>query len=203
MASPFASLLAGDYAQAIAKLFPRGRAWIGKVGSVLNNFRNAVAAAVYILHQAVIDLIDTELNPATSNLLLPTWENDFGLPDPCIGTGQTIAQRQAALIARVADPGGLNPQRYINLAAMQGFNVTIDEFTPFTVGGGCGEPVYGPDWQFVWRVNAPAADAGTTALATCIGPCTEPLASWGNTILECLINSRNRASRIVLFGYNL
>lgn len=200
--SPFADLQAGDYADAVRRLFPPGRAWIGPPGSVLDSLRKAIANAVFILHQAVINLVDVELNPFSTDLLLQPWENDFGLPDPCITATQTTAQRQAALIARMTDPGGLNAQRYIDLARGAGFTVTVTEFRPLRVGDTCGSSVNGSQWQFAWQVNIPADDVGPTTVFTCNSTCDDYLGMWGNNVLECLINSRNRPSRIVNFAYN-
>ena len=54
-------------------------------------------------------------------------------------------------------------------------------------------------WQFVWQVNAPEAsivefDAGRSSAG-------EPLRSWGNELLECVINRLKPAHTYVLFAY--
>lgn len=199
MASAFAQLQASDYAQAVRKLFPRGKAWAAGIGSLFDNFLNAIGASVYILHAAAINLVDSEINPFSTASLMPLWENDFGLPDPCVGTGQTLDQRRQALLARITDPGGLNAGRYIALAASIGVDITVSTFTPAQMGSGCGTPMYGASWKFAWQVNAPAEPI--TSVFRCDSACDDYLQTWGNAELECVINSRNRPSRVVLFAY--
>ena len=194
----YSALGQADYAQAITNLFPRGRAWRRFAGALLHLWRQGAAAFAASFHAAATALVYGELFPDTAQALLPDWEYDFGLPDACTPSGQTVDQRRAALLSRITDPGGLNAQRYIDLAAANGFDITVTEFRPFTCESACDDPVCDDSWRPYWRVNA----ASTTVFEMRCGfSCGDALRSWGNDELECLINSRNRASRVVLFAY--
>lgn len=202
MGNPYSQLGPDDFQEQALNLLPTGPAWPRDLGTILAKFWGAVADLLAHNNFDIATVIDQELNPATTTALLPDWEAEFGLPDPCNPDIGTVEERRAALLARITDEGNLSRQKYIDLAAALGFEVTITEFTRSsgigTCIGPCTEPVLGTSWRFAWQVNAPAE---TVTDLTCIGDCRSPLRSWGNAPLECLIRRHNRPSRFVLFSY--
>ncbi|HBO5724399.1 TPA: DUF2313 domain-containing protein [Pseudomonas aeruginosa] len=132
---------------------------------------------------------------------LSDWERVLGLPDPCLlGHPQTVAQRIQAVLSKLQSRGGQSRSFFIQLAKSLGYDVTITTFRPARAGiARAGDPIYGGDWNFAWRVNAPAVTV-THAIAggTVAG---EPLAAWGNRQLECRLNQLKPAESILLFGY--
>lgn len=203
MGNPYSQLGPDDFQAAALNLLPRGWAWPRELSGVLAKAMGAIGDLFARFHADASNMVDVELYPPTTQLLLAEWETDFGLPDPCTPQPQTYEQRTAALLARITDIGSLSRQKYIDLAAAIGFVITITEFLPSsgigTCIGTCVDPIIGPDWYFAWQVNAPAT---TITELTCIGLCTSPLRSWGNEPLECLIGRANRPSRLVLFSYS-
>lgn len=182
------------------KLLPRGLAWSDD-DPVLTGFRQALADIEAAFHARLADLSEVESDPQQAVELLPDWERAYGLPDPCAPQPQTIAQRRQALLARITDSGGLNPSRYIALAAALGFTITVTEFRPFRAGAShAGDPCRGLNWLFAWQVNAPLNTISSFAAGS--GAAGEPLRSWGNAPLECVIRAHNRASRLVIFAYS-
>jgi uncharacterized protein YmfQ (DUF2313 family) len=138
---------------------------------------------------------------ADSGMGLADWERVLALPDPClIGVPQSVRQRIQAVISKLRARGGQSRPFFIALAKSLGYDVTITTFRPARAGiARAGDRLYGGDWSFTWRVNAPAvtvtyAVAGLTAAG-------DPLASWGNKTLECRLSQMKPAESILLFGY--
>jgi len=138
---------------------------------------------------------------ADSGMGLADWERVLALPDPClIGVPQSVRQRIQAVISKLRSRGGQSKPFFIALAKSLGYDVTITTFRPARAGiARAGDRLYGGDWNFTWRVNAPAvtvtyAVAGLTAAG-------DPLASWGNKALECRLSQMKPAESILLFGY--
>jgi uncharacterized protein YmfQ (DUF2313 family) len=121
-----------------------------------------------------------------------------GLPDPCAGQAQTLAERRQRLVSKLAARGGQSRAYFIGVAAQLGYTVTIEEFRQFTCTSRCNEALNPPPWQYAWRVRAPA---NTVRVMTCQSGCDEPLASWGNQILECVIGRLKPAHTSVIFAY--
>ncbi|MBK3434845.1 DUF2313 domain-containing protein [Pseudomonas fluorescens] len=132
---------------------------------------------------------------------LSDWERVLGLPDPClVGQAQTVGQRVQAVISKLQGRAGQSKPFFIALAKSLGYDITITTFTPARAGiARAGDPINGGDWNFTWRVNAPAvttshARAGNSGAG-------DPLTAWGNRALECRLGQIKPAESILLFGY--
>ncbi len=132
---------------------------------------------------------------------LADWERVLALPDPCLGgLTQAVEGRLRAVVSKVQMRGGQSKSFFIALAKSLGYDITITTFTPAYAGiAHAGDPLYGGDWNFTWRVNAPAvsiqyAKAGSAGAG-------DPLAAWGNKSLECRLSQMMPAESILLFGY--
>nr|DAT30637.1 MAG TPA: Protein of unknown function (DUF2612) [Caudoviricetes sp.] len=138
---------------------------------------------------------------ADSGKALADWERVLSLPDLClVGVAQSVRQRVQAVVSKLQARGGQSRSFFIALAKSLGYEITITTFRPARAGiARVGDHVYGGDWDYTWRVNAPAvtvsyAVAGLTAAG-------DPVASWGNKILECRLSQMKPAESILLFGY--
>jgi uncharacterized protein YmfQ (DUF2313 family) len=135
-----------DYREAFFNLLPNGQAWPKHaLDSVLYGTVDGLCEYWGFVDGRAADLLERESDPRQTIELLPDWERNFGLPDPCYTAPQTIAERQAALIARMTLWGSQSKAFYINFAAKLGYTITITEFRPFMVGlDRCGDNrVYG------------------------------------------------------------
>lgn len=149
--------------------------------------------------QIAAELILTEADPRTTYHLLPDWERELGLPDPCVGPLPTIEQRRAAVVAKVYMKGGQSRPFFIALAAKLGFAITITEFKQYSVMSPVNAPLCGWPWCFTWRVNAPL---NTVRHFSVMSGVNEPLSTWGNALLECAITRFKPAHTHVQFAYS-
>ncbi|MGY8661759.1 putative phage tail protein [Bradyrhizobium sp. UFLA05-109] len=135
-----------DYRDAFLELLPQGQAWPKhSIDSVLWQACDGLNNYWGYVDGRAADLLETESDPRKTVELLPDWERNWGLPDPCYSAPQTIAQCHAALVARMTLYGSQSREFYISFAAFLGYTITITEYRPFMVGiDACGDNrVYG------------------------------------------------------------
>ena len=138
--------------------------------------------------------------PPTTYELLPEWESTLGLPDPCAGAAPTIPARRAQVVARLTAVGGASIPQLVAFAASLGYTVSITQYSQARAGMlKAGQPCCGYDWNFAWKITAPLntvvrAVAGSMAAG-------DPLASWGNAVLECEFRAVMPAHTIPIFAY--
>lgn len=169
---------------------PNGDAISAEIGAEGSALDTALSSAMGLLLEA---------DSRQAVLMLPDWERVAGLPDSCLaGAAQSTAERRAALVARLTTLGGQSPAYFIALAASLGYAVTITEFRPFTVSSAVSMPINSEQWRFVWQVNS---TLNTVRRFAVTGTVNDPLASWGNAMLECAISRLKPAHTQVLFAY--
>lgn len=191
-------MTAEQYLSQLQALLPTGAAWSRDPAATLTLLLAAVAEELARIDGRVDDLI-REIDPRQAAELLVDWERLAGFPDLCTGPLETVAERRAAVHARITALGGQSRAYFIALAAALGYSVTITEFRPFVAGGGlAGGELTNGSWPFTWRVNA----AETTVRHMTAGSgAGERLASWGNQLLECALGRYAPAHTITQFSY--
>ena len=134
-----------DYTHALLALLPQGYAWTRDPFSTLVKTCVGLCEFWGFVDGRAADLLEIESDPRTTVELLPDWERNWGLPDPCYSAPQTIGQRQLALVMRMTMLGAQSREFYINVAAQIGYTITITEYRVFVVGiDRCGDNrVYG------------------------------------------------------------
>lgn len=182
-----------DYEAHLLALRPPGPAWAPE-----DDHLAAAAEECARLHNRAVALVD-EADPRLTTELLPDWERVAGLPDACTGPLAALAERRAALVARLTSIGGQSRAYFIALAASLGYTVTITEYRPWQVNDRVNEPICSELWTFVWQVNAALNTVRTFRTNSGVN---EPLAVWGNTLLECVIRRLAPAHTKVLFAYS-
>lgn len=132
---------------------------------------------------------------------LSDWERVLALPDPCLGgLTQGVAGRLRAVVSKVQLRGGQSKSFFIALAKSLGYDITITTFRPAYAGTAqAGDPLYGGEWDFAWRVNAPLESIQYAAAG--ISGVGDPLATWGNKPLECRLSQMMPAESVLIFGY--
>jgi uncharacterized protein YmfQ (DUF2313 family) len=189
-----------DYAGLLGLAQPRGRLWNAGPGSIMAQLRQGASALMAQFSGQLSELTEAESYPPTSVLLLGTWNEAFGLPDPCTPLNPTIEQQQQALAARLAAKGGLSIPSITAIAAALGYTITITEFAVAVAdylhadGLDCD-----PAWAAVWQVNAP--DFTIDYFCADTGRADDPLESWGNTILSCTLQRICPPNTILIFNF--
>ena len=206
---------ANDYATNFAALFPTGAAWARTPGSVFMNFITSLAQIFGFFDAQAAKLLETESDPRQTVDLLPDWNRNWGLPDPCVQEGLSVSDQQKALVTKMTFMGGQSRQFFIQAAANIGYPISITEYSPYTCGiSQCGDTraTYGGAyrWQcgagtirYYWTVNI-----GNTRLTwfRCGGgggQCgVDPSLRFSlATDLECLIQRWKPGHTTVIFSF--
>lgn len=194
------SFVNADFQSALWSLMPRGRAWNREPGSTQDQVLAAFAPSFQRASAAAVGLI-ADAFPATAVDMIPEWQATLGLPDPCAGPAPTIAQKRQQIVARLTNTGGQSARFYIGLAAALGYTVTVTNYAPFRAGqSSAGQQLGTTDWFFTWSINAPLNtvthfSAGQSAAG-------EPLAMWGNAVLQCELQAAAPAHTVLQFHYS-
>lgn len=196
---PIPNLQIADYAGQLVSLLPRGRAWPKGPDSFLVQVMGWLAPTFARSHLRAAYLI-TDGFPSSAVELLPQWELSLGLPDPCAGLSPTLQSRRAQVLARFAGLGGQSVSYFINFAANLGYPVTISEFTALRFGASFGTPMYSDAWATAWQINAPTFTVQRFRFGQSFFG--EPFSTWGNTVLQCEIQSFSPAYTLPIFAYS-
>lgn len=188
-----------DFVGALQALMPRGLAWPRDPDTVMTRVVSGLAPT-WTRHTQANNYLLGDAFPATSADLLPEWEAALGLPDPCAGPSPTLQGRQKQVVARLVNSGGQAVPYFVGYAGALGYDVTVSEFTPFRMGQqAMRSPLGRAEWAHAWQINAPAVTMTYFRMAqSCMG---QPLASWGNAVLECELGEVKPAHTILHFAY--
>ncbi|MFH5924542.1 YmfQ family protein [Roseomonas xinghualingensis] len=187
------------YVAVLLSLLPRGRIWPRDPGSTLATVARGLAPTAQRLDERGAALL-VDAFPKSAVELLPEWERTVGLPDPCSGLAPTLQQRQAQVVARLIAVGGQSIPYFVSVAAALGYEIEIEEFAPARAGAfSAGDPLYGEAWAHAWRVHAPGATV--TYFVAGGSSAGEPLAAWGNEVLECVLSRIKPAHTNLIFAY--
>jgi uncharacterized protein YmfQ (DUF2313 family) len=174
---------AAHYLSQLQALLPPGVALSVGADGVLTDLLRALADELARVDGRGEVLI-AEADPRTTSELLADWERVAGLPDPCTGPLATLQERRAALVVKLTATGGASPAYFVAVAAAIGYAITITER---------------PEGPNTWRVNAPAVTVTTFKAGQ--NAAGDPLAWWGDELLECVIRRLNPAHLRVIFSY--
>ena len=156
-----------DYATALGNLLPYGQAWPREPESVLVRTLNGLANYWGFVDARAADLLEQESDPRKTIELLPDWERNWGLPDPCFKSALTIDQRHQMLLFKMTLMGGQSRQFFIDIADWLGYKITITEYSPFMAGisqagdtigeiGWADYPGHHPEVvDYRWRIGPP------------------------------------------------
>jgi uncharacterized protein YmfQ (DUF2313 family) len=188
---------ASAYLSQLQALLPTGLAWPREPAATLTSLLDAWAQELARVDARAEQLL-SETDPAATSELLPDWERVAGLPNVCVLEAQTTSQRRAALLEHLTNLGAQSRAWYIEIAGGLGYTITITEFDSNDVDDDVSAPIQGDAWQFAWQVNAGATTVWTLTVDDTVA---DPLAAWGNSGLECLINRLKPAHTTVLYSY--
>ncbi|WP_233869202.1 YmfQ family protein [Paraburkholderia adhaesiva] len=144
------------YRSALQQLLPRGLVWVRALGTRLTGLLTGFARTLLRVDNRLGDLA-RETDPTKTVEAITDWEKLAGLPDDCCCTptvSDDLDERRQAVILRLTNEGGQSKPYFIQLAAMLGFQITINEFRPFRAGiSRCGDPLNSREMSFMWVVR--------------------------------------------------
>ncbi|SOD42340.1 YmfQ family protein [Nitrosovibrio sp. Nv4] len=191
-------ITADDYLSQLQSLLPQGQAWPREPDATLTQLMAALAEEFARFDARTQRLFD-EADPRTTVELLADWERVAGLPEACLAAiAQTTGERRSALLSKLIGVGGQSRQYFIGIAAALGYTVTLTEFRPFQVNSEVNDALRGEQWRFAWQVNSALITVRASTVAAAVN---DPLRSWGNAALECVISKYSPAHTKVLFAY--
>ena len=193
-------MTSADYLNQLQALLPQGPAWARDPDAVLTRLLSALSEE-FARIDARAGQVSDEADPRNTTELLVDWERVAGLSalSPLDGSLLSTDQRRANLVSRITERGGQSPAYYIAMAARMGFVITITEFKEWSVGDSVDAPLYGFDWNFAWRVNAPAVTAQEWSVDSTVD---DPFAIWfEGLLLERALLDDKPAHTILLINY--
>ncbi|WP_052690247.1 YmfQ family protein [Xanthomonas albilineans] len=196
-------LTAVDYLASLQKLLPYGPAWTDDPDAAITRLLTGLAQELARCDASSWQLIE-EADPRTTDALFPDWERVAGLPDLCVTSlsgQQTLAQRRTALVSRLTQIGGQSRAYFVAVARTLGSTITITEGWQAidTVISPVNNPLTNGRWVYTWTIHAPLGDTRRTL--TVNGRVCDPLATWRNTLLECVMRRLKPAHTTLLFSY--
>jgi uncharacterized protein YmfQ (DUF2313 family) len=194
-----------DHAQMLRQLLPRGAAWEFAPDGTFARLLEALAAEFARIDVRAIELLD-EADPRTALETLIDWERVAGLPDACTGQPDNVRERQIALVQKLTSIAGQTPADFIELAALIGFEIDIEEHRPLRTGFLVGDRCNDEAWAFAWTVIVQPFDgAGRPVLAVAHFKVGDPVGTrvrgFGSLDLECVIRRAAPSHTTVIFAY--
>lgn len=196
-----ATFTSEDYRGALQSLMPRGRVWSRDCDGTQSKFLLTLAQ-VYERSDARARQLLVDAFPQTAIELLLEWELSLGLPDSCSGSPDTIPERQARMVVKLQEPGGMSKGYFLSLATVLGYlGTVITEGGPSDCEMTCDSPV-GDDekWRFVWRVNLPH-QGDNHAFFRADSRIDSRVDSYTFGALECQLMRLKPAHTYVIFTY--
>jgi len=199
-----------DLTNQIVALLPQGAAWGTPDGEVHNpasemtTFWRGFAGVLKPLYQR---MFSTALESTVSTITdsLEGWETDFGLPNPCFGTDQSLETRLRAVVAKELSPATISPGDYLCLAARLGFDIRIEEPEAFECGvSECGldHETATVNLEVEWVVHLAAGPSDYFEAAIGEAGVTRLLDWPANEELECIFRPLRPAWSLLYFDYS-
>lgn len=188
---------AEQYRDSLLALLPKGDAWPTEADSELAKLMLGVAEELARIDARASDLLN-ESHPSQAFETFEEWEQMYALPDRCSGTDQSFQERKAALVLKYQQFGGQSREFFIAMADALGYAITITEYSDCICGDEVGSYIGGEDWNFIWQINSSELNERWMEAGDLVG---DPLRSWGNQQLECMMNKLKHAHRALIFSY--
>lgn len=186
---------------ALLALVPSGWAWPHGEDSRLAALLTAPAAEISAAETGWLQLLAEVADPRQANTLLEDFERVLG-PDACgrDQMSQTTDSRRRLAHQRWTARGGSSRAYFIDLAALLGVEITIEEPAPSEAGLlECAFELTPEDHRFVWVVHLPATVL--IEFETGVAEAGAPLGDFVPSLLECVIRDQVPAHTLPVFSY--
>lgn len=191
-----------DYSHQIDALLPRGPIWKRTPGSTLDAVLYALGREAARADARINQVIE-EADPRTSIEELARWFDDYGIPSACLEAIADPSQEQMRqeLLAKITSNLGLTAAFFESLAGTLGYQAKVTTFTEHDVNDDVEHPLYEKQWTTVMTLGITIRSNGNAEYLDVTWGADEPLARWGNALLECVIRALAPAHVYVIFMY--
>lgn len=191
-----------DYESQMEALLPRGPIWRRSRGSTLDAVIYSAAREFARVDARLASVLD-EADPRTSTEMLTEWFTDWGVPSDCIKAiaNPTLEMMRQELIAKITSNQGLTADFFEGLAGVLGYDAAVTTFDTFTCASLCDARLYDENWRTTFVLGIAFAEDGHAKYFETTWTADQPLATWGNALLECLIKALAPAHVNVIFMY--
>jgi len=190
-----------DYAHQLKHLHPRGKLWdsLLRDESLYSRFLKGIVTEFTRIDERTQVLIN-EADPRRAVELLPEWEKVADIPGDCGLLGETIAERQLVLTAKITEQSSDNNQELIDVAELHGFApAAITEYESHSVDSTVDVPIYAEDWRFAIKLSVPNKPVITFTVDSSVDESLGEALSGAQ--LECAILKMAPAHCVVIFEY--
>lgn len=196
------SLNEKDYRHQVNALLPRGPIWKRSVGGKLDAILYALEREAARIDNRALAVLD-EADPRTSYEEIERWFFDYGIPSQCIAALADPSQEQMRqeLIAKITSNLGLTKAFFESLASTLGYNASVETYTAHTVTDPVDDALRGIEWTSAMTLGIRVKANGDADYLKVTWAVKEPLARWGDALLECIIRALAPANVHVLFSY--
>lgn len=191
-----------DYAHLVNALLPRGMIWNRKKGGVLDSILFSLSSEAARVDARARALIE-ESDPRTSVEELERWFADHGIPSECVAAiaDPSLEQMRQELIAKITSNSGLTAKYFEELAGVLGYSAKVTTFEEHHVEHDVEMPLADEKWIPVFTLGITISNDSGFDEFTTEWDAEQPLARWGNSLLECLIKALAPAHVEVIFIY--
>ena len=196
------ALIEEHYTHQINALLPRGPIWKRRRGGVLDAVLFALAREAARVDERLRAIIE-ESDPRTSVEELGRWFDDWGIPSECLAAivDPSLEQMRQELLAKITSNLGLTAAFFESLAATLGFEAKVTTFKEHDVDSDVTEAFWDHQWTTVMTLGITIRSDGNAEYLDVTWSADEPLARWGNALLECMIRALAPAHVHVIFMY--
>lgn len=197
------AVTAQEYVAHLKALLPPGPAWPRGDAASMYAMLIEVWANEFTRIDARAHALINEADPRFCAETFDEWLTQWGLPDECVLLWSNANQStlRTLLVHKVTSVGGQTVQYFCDLAAMFGYLIEIDEFRGYTVMADTLDVLAEELWPSTWEVNVLKSAGTKMTYHQVTGDVSEPLAWWGDALIECLIRRYAPAHTNVSFAY--
>lgn len=141
------------------------------------------------------------ITPYQANDLIFDWERVLGLK---ASISATLQERVKNVLLKLAEVGGLSVPYFINLGKQLGYEIVINELTPFYADvSQAGDVVYDNDVIFIWQVvvNSRSSELALVHFRASASSAGEQLMSFIDPVIEQVFDDLKPAHTFVYFAY--
>ena len=191
-----------DYRHQVDALLPRGPLWKPKKGGVVDAVLYALSREAARIDARACAVIE-EADPRTSYEELERWFADYGIPSECLAAiaDPSLEQMRQELLAKITSNLGLTKAFFESLAGTLGFSAEVETYREHNVNDSAECPLYSAEWSTAMTLGVKVRGRNGAEEFNTTWAVDQPLARWGNSLLECVVRALAPAHVYVIFSY--